>query len=69
MLGYELLLALIVFFFTQNVSNLREGPRKHPVKAVLVVSGDRVGSGPGILCRRWCIPGFGSPRQPSQTLL
>ena len=30
MLGYELLLALIVFFFTQNVSNLRERCGKHP---------------------------------------
>ena len=38
MLGYELLLALIVFFFTQNVSNLREGCGKHPFKDVLVVS-------------------------------
>ena len=40
MLGYELFLALIVFFFTQNLSNLREGSRKHPVKDVLVVSGE-----------------------------
>ena len=40
MLGYELLLALIVFFFTQNVSNLREGCGKHPFKGVLVVNGE-----------------------------
>ena len=40
MLGYELLLALIVFFFTQNVSNLREGCGKHPFKDVSVVSGE-----------------------------
>ena len=40
MLGYELLLTLIVFFFTQNVSNLREGCGKHPFKDVLIVSGE-----------------------------
>ena len=40
MLGYELLLAFTVLFFTYDVSNLREGPRKHPVKDVLVVSGE-----------------------------
>ena len=40
MLGYELLLALIVFFFTQNVSNLRQGCGKHPFKDVLIVSGE-----------------------------
>ena len=40
MLGYELFLALIVFFFTQNVSNLGEGCGKHPFKDVLVVSGE-----------------------------
>ena len=38
MLGYELWLAFTVLFFTQNVSNLREGSRKHPIKDVLVES-------------------------------
>ena len=40
MLGYELWLAFTVLFFTQNVSNLREGSRKHPIKDVLVESGE-----------------------------
>ena len=38
--GYELLLALIVFFFSLNVSNLGEGCGKHPFKDVSVVSGE-----------------------------
>ena len=40
MLSYELLLAFTVLFFGQNVSNLREGCRKQPLKVVLVVSGE-----------------------------
>ena len=40
MLSYELLLAFTVLFFTQNVSNLREGCEKQPFKDVLVVSGE-----------------------------
>ena len=40
MLGYELWLAFTVLFFTQNVSNLREGSRKHPIKDVLVEGGE-----------------------------
>ena len=40
MLGYELWLAFTVLFFTLNVSNLREGSRKHPIKDVLVESGE-----------------------------
>ena len=59
MLGYELLLALIVFFFTQNVSNLREGPRKHPVKAVLVVSGEGWGLALEFYVDDGVVPGLG----------
>ena len=40
MLSYELLLAFTVLFFTQNVSNLREGCGKQPFKDVSVVSGE-----------------------------
>ena len=40
MLSYELLLAFTVLFFSSNISNLREGCRKHPFKDVLVVSGE-----------------------------
>ena len=40
MLGYELWLAFTVLFFTQNVSNLWEGSREHPIKDVLVESGE-----------------------------
>ena len=40
MLTYELLLAFTVLFFTENVSNLREGCGKQPFKDVLVVSGE-----------------------------
>ena len=59
MLGYELLLALIVFFFTQNVSNLREGPREHPVKAVLVVSGEGWGLALEFYVDDGVVPGLG----------
>ena len=40
MLSYELLLAFTVLFFTENVSNLREGCGKQPFKVVLVVRGE-----------------------------
>ena len=40
MLGYELWLAFTVLFFSQNVSNLREGCGKQPFKDVSVVSGE-----------------------------
>ena len=40
MLGYELLLAFTVLFFTLNVSNLREGCGKQPFKDVSVVCGE-----------------------------
>ena len=59
MLGYELLLALIVFFFTQNVSNLREGPREHPIKAVLVVSGEGWGLALEFYVDDGVVPGLG----------
>ena len=59
MLGYELLLVLIVFFFTQNVSNLREGPREHPVKAVLVVSGEGWGLALEFYVDDGVVPGLG----------